>query len=192
MIVHEMERQRAIRGVSDDDTVVAVELDVTSFDDFYRAHRDRMARALSLTLRDPELGADAADEAFARACQRWNVVRDYRNPEGWVYRVAMNWARSWMRRKRRERDRQPLVATPDHSFDQDMDVDLGRAISTLSDDHRAVVVSRFFLDWSVGETAVALKIAEGTVKSRLSRALMLLEQELAEASVANGSDAGIV
>jgi RNA polymerase sigma factor (sigma-70 family) len=187
MMVHELERSAV--GVAEPPR--AVESAPMSFDDFYRAHRDRIARALSLTLRDTELGTDAADEAFARACQRWIVVRDYGNPEGWVYRVAMNWARSWMRRKRRERDRQPLVATPDHSFDDDLDVDLERAIGTLSDDHRAVVVSRYFLDWSVGETAAALDIAEGTVKSRLSRALTLLEQELVQASANEATPQGM-
>ena len=35
-----------------------------NFDTFYAAHRDQMARALSLSLRNPDLGAEAADEAF--------------------------------------------------------------------------------------------------------------------------------
>jgi len=160
-------------------------LTASEFDVFYRLHRDRLARALSMSLRDVQLGTDAVDEAFARACQRWSAVREYRNPEGWVYRVAMNWARSWLRRKRRERDKQPLVAVADRSHDKTIDVDLQRAIERLSDEHRDVVVSRYFLEWSVGETAVALEIAEGTVKSRLSRALSILERDL-------GADAGVL
>jgi RNA polymerase sigma factor (sigma-70 family) len=150
-----------------------------SFDEFYGEHRDRIARALGLSLRDVELGGDAADEAFARACQRWNQVSGYDNPEGWVYRVAMNWARSWLRRKRREREKQPLLITDAHGEDRLVDVDLERAIGTLSADHRSVVVARFFLDWSVSQTADALDLAPGTVKSRLSRALQQLEAELA-------------
>lgn len=150
------------------------------FDDFYLEHRDRIARALGLSLRDHELGSDAADEAFARACQRWNQVSGYDNPQGWVYRVAMNWARSWLRRKRREREKQPLLIAETFSEDRTVDVDLERAIGALSDDHRTVVVARFFLDWSVTETADALDLAPGTVKSRLSRALQHLETELVD------------
>ena len=67
------------------------------FEDFYAAHRDEMARALGLALRDSALGAEAADEAFARACQRWGQVSSYANPQGWIFRVALNWARSWLR-----------------------------------------------------------------------------------------------
>ena len=65
------------------------------FEDFYAANRDELARALGLALRDGALGAEAADEAFARACQRWGQVSAYANPQGWVFRVGLNWARSW-------------------------------------------------------------------------------------------------
>ncbi len=148
------------------------------FEDFYAAHRDEMARALGLSLRDASLGAEAADEAFARACQRWGQVSAYANPQGWVFRVGLNWARSWLRRVRRERERQPLVAQPHATEDRARDLDLEAALSTLNDAHRAVIVARFYLDWSVAETAEALGVAPGTVKSRLSRGLEQLRDVL--------------
>lgn len=151
---------------------------VIRFEDFYADHRDEMARALGLALRDAALGAEAADEAFARACQRWGQVSSYSNPQGWVYRVGLNWARSWLRRIRRERERRPLLAQLHATEDRTPDLDLERAIETLNDAHRAVIVARFYLDWSVAETAEALGIAPGTVKSRLSRGLEQLRDVL--------------
>ena len=148
------------------------------FEDFYATHRDELARALGLALRDSALGAEAADEAFARACQRWGQVSAYANPQGWVFRVGLNWARSWLRRVRRERERRPLLAQPHATEDRARDVDLERALATLNDSHRAVIVARFYLDWSVAETADALGIATGTVKSRLSRGLEQLRDVL--------------
>lgn len=148
------------------------------FEDFYATHRDELARALGLALRDSALGAEAADEAFARACQRWGQVSAYANPQGWVFRVGLNWARSWLRRVRRERERRPLLAQPHATEDRARDVDLERALATLNDAHRAVIVARFYLDWSVAETADALGIATGTVKSRLSRGLEQLRDVL--------------
>ena len=109
------------------------------FDDFYRAHRDDMARALGLALRDAALGAEAADEAFARACQRWGTVGAYANPQGWVYRVGLNWARSWLRRVRRERERRPLLAQDHAVEDRPRDLDLEHALASLNDAHRAVI-----------------------------------------------------
>ncbi|MBQ30819.1 MAG: hypothetical protein CL434_13630 [Acidimicrobiaceae bacterium] len=153
------------------------------FDSFYALNRDQIARALSLSLRNADLGAEATDEAFVRACQRWAEVSTYANPQGWVYRVAMNWARSWLRRTRRERDKRPLLVKHEAIEDQLVDVDLERALGGLSPGHRTVVVARFFMDWSVDETADALGIRPGTVKSRLSRALDQLANELADTSV---------
>ncbi len=165
------------------------------FDRFYAQHRDRLATAISLTLRDIDLGTEATDEAFVRACQRWEQIREYSNPQGWVYRVAMNWARSWLRRRRREIEKRPLLNFDSSFVDELIDVDLERALDTLSPQSRAVVVARFFMDWSIDETADALGIRPGTVKSRLNRALKQLEVRLDSQSgnknVSKGANHGL-
>lgn len=158
------------------------------FDDFYRLHRDPVARTLALTLGDDALGYEAADEAMSRAYERWNDVSGYDNPQGWVYRVGLNWARSWLRRRKRGTSKDPLIAVAEEVEDQQIDTDLALAISRLPYKHRSVVVLRFYRDWSVAETAEALGIAAGTVKSRLSRALEQLEQQLTT-NAASASDA---
>jgi DNA-directed RNA polymerase specialized sigma24 family protein len=42
-------------------------------------------------------------EAFARALAAWPRVRTMDSPGGWLYRVALNQARSWLRRRGLER-----------------------------------------------------------------------------------------
>ena len=142
---------------------------------FYRRHAEQVRQALCLALGDLDLGTEAADEAMARACERWSEIGEYDNPVGWAYRVGLNWARSHQRRYRwRHRgpvpDR-PVMAVPG-------DPDLAEALARLSLDHRSVVVCRFYLDWSVEETAAALGLPDGTVKSRLRRALDVLHRQL--------------
>lgn len=147
------------------------------FEDFYRARREQVFRGLTLTLRDRDLAADATDEAMARAYQRWRSVRSHHNPEGWVYRVGLNWARSRMRRTKREvrgfrlEDRPAPDTTPD-------DPAISAAIEALPLQQRAVVVLRFYFDWSTDQVAKALGVPSGTVKSRLSRALERLESQV--------------
>ena len=48
----------------------------------------------------------------------------------------------------------------------------------LTTDHREVLVLRFYNELTIPEIAMALGCAQGTVKSRLSRALKSLEQAL--------------
>ena len=153
-----------------------VEIRTSNFEQFCEREHDRLARALALALDSTDLGNDAAAEAMARAWERWNTVADYDNPAGWVYRVGLNWGRSRLRRRRREVTSAflPDSATTDrHGDDQ-----LARALTTLSPDHRAVVVAKFYLDWADAETAEALGVPVGTVKSRLHRALAHLHDEL--------------
>lgn len=147
------------------------------FETFYRFNRPKIYRAVALTLANSDLALDATDEAMARAAARWHHVGDYENPSGWVYRVAVNWARSRWRRLSRERG--ALDFEP--GYEQSLpDPHLVDAVNMLPLGYREVIVARFFLDWSVTETAEALQIAEGTVKTRTHRALAKLRKIVEE------------
>lgn len=148
----------------------------TEFESFYRAQWREVYRPLAVVLRDPDLAREATDEAMTRALHHWRQVVEAENQAGWVYRVAYNWAVDQLRRQNRWRRRlprgepmwQPPVADPE----------VFRAVNGLPYDQRAVVVLRLVEDWSERDVAEALGIAVGTVKSRLSRALAHLREEL--------------
>jgi RNA polymerase sigma-70 factor (ECF subfamily) len=157
------------------------------FEAFYRAHVDRVYRALAVTLGDSQLAREAADEAMARAYAHWRRVRGLDNPGGWAYRVGLNWATSWWRKLRRERalpgGRRDAVVPP-----PDLEATAAReALARLALPSRAVVVCRVLLDMSTAETAVVLGVPEGTVKSRLARALAALRTALTEADPETGT-----
>jgi RNA polymerase sigma-70 factor (ECF subfamily) len=154
---------------------------VLSFDEFYRSNRTPVARALAITLRDADLAGEAIDEAMARAYQRWSHVSQLDNPGGWVYRVALNWSRSVIRRLRRPA---PIWFAPSNanaatSAPPMYDPAIDRALEQLTVDQRAVVVCRLLLGWSELQTAASLNIKRGTVKSRLHRAIERLTPLLA-------------
>lgn len=148
-----------------------------SFDEFYRTHRELVFRALLVTLRNPEAAAEAVDEAMTRALKQWDRLVAYERPDRWVYRVGLNWAISAWRRTRREVF--DILVEP--STEDDLpDPEVAKALARLPVRFRAVVVCRYYLDWSIDDTAQALGISPGTVKSRLSRALKRLATELGE------------
>jgi len=149
---------------------------VRSFDGFYAASRTRIGRAVALAVGDVDLAADATDEAMARAYERWHLVSRLERPEGWVYRVAVNWATSVLRRRRRSLHR--LYQPADDDDPAAVDPALHEALAALDVKHRSAVVCRHLLGWSTAETAEALGVSEGTVKSRLHRALRQLESRL--------------
>ena len=165
-------RARARADVSVRDPV-AVSSAALDFDEFYRDHRDEIGRALAFTLGDTSLGQEAVDEAMARAYQRWDQLRGTENPAGWVYVVGRRWGMSWRRGRRREQRREHAVTLQNQPMDSPSEdvLDLMSALGKLNADQREVVVCRFSLGMSVKETAVLLGVREGTVKSRLGRAI---------------------
>ena len=148
------------------------------FETFYGDARDAVVRAVTMTTGDRDLSVEAVDEAMVRAYQRWSHVSRLENPGGWVYRVALNWATSVLRRRHRP---WPFGGSAERSVEQPSmaEPDVMRALAELEVRQRAVVVCRYVLGWSEAETAAALATPVGTVKSRLHRANRQLSSRLA-------------
>ncbi|MGF1617005.1 MAG: RNA polymerase sigma factor [Acidimicrobiia bacterium] len=153
--------------------------DTSDFDAFYRAGYTALSRALILAIGDRDMAVEATDEAFTKALERWPELATYDNPEGWIYRVGVNWAKTRIKKR---------SATSIGLLDQDGYLDdlpepeLLAAVVRLPIKFRSVLVARFFLDWSVGQTAAALNIPEGTVKTRQARAIRSLKRRLGDSN----------
>ena len=86
-----------------------------------------------------------------------------------MVRLAMRW-----RATRWRQERPAVVSEAARSSDQDLPLQVSRALMSLPLAQRAVVVLRYFEGLSEQETALALSVPLGTVKSRMSRALAAL------------------
>jgi RNA polymerase sigma-70 factor (ECF subfamily) len=56
--------------------------------------------------------------------------------------------------------------------------ELAAAVARLREDDQLIIAARYFLGLSEAETAIALRLRRGTVKSRLSRALGRLQEQI--------------
>jgi DNA-directed RNA polymerase specialized sigma24 family protein len=136
-----------------------------------------MVRLAHLLTSDRGLAEDIAQEAFVRTWRAWNRIRQ----GGLGPRVpavdGLNLARSSLRRRLVERRHD--TAAPEGWDDLDA---AGRmaVLEALRRLPRAVVVLRYHLDLSEQQTAEALRIARGTVKSQTHRALARLGELLSD------------
>jgi RNA polymerase sigma-70 factor, ECF subfamily len=145
----------------------------------------RLDTAARLILRDPELARDAVQEATLRA---WRSLRGLRDPgrfDAWLHRLTVNACLDLARRRRSrviEIELTPLHdASVQDSTSQVTDADyVERMLAGLDPAQRAVVVLHYYLDLSLPETAAALGIPVGTVKSRLNRALGAMRIKVAD------------
>ncbi len=152
-------------------------------DDFsvwYAASYGRVHRAISLAVGDADLAEEATAEAFARALVHWRTVRNADRPDAWVYRVALNQARSVLRRRRLEqrwRARQQVVHQPPP---EEPDSALWQAVSRLGPRARTAIALRYVADLPEAKVAEAMGITRGAVASTLHKARAKLGELLAE------------
>lgn len=122
---------------------------------------------------DPSIAEEAAQEALARL---WELERASdrapNNREAWTTSVALNWARSWMRRRGAERRAvarlEALASTrPDSEPDSGLSVEVRRAVLALPYRQREVVVLHYLADLSIADIAGITGTSEGAVKNAL-------------------------
>jgi RNA polymerase sigma-70 factor (ECF subfamily) len=147
--------------------------DSASFDEFYLGTRDRVLRQLTAMTTDPDLAGDVVQEAYARAWQRWARVSGLDDPAAWVRTIAWRVAVSHFRRAAVARRRLAWLSRSRDTRPQDASdsrLDVEAALRRLTAEHRRVLVLHEMVGLTVLQIAEETGVAEGTVKSRLSRA----------------------
>jgi RNA polymerase sigma-70 factor (sigma-E family) len=117
---------------------------------------------------------DLAQTALLRCYQAWDKVARARDPHAYVYAVLVNCLRDSRRRPwRRELPTEAIPELVDVDRTPDIDVidAVDRALAGLGDDARTAVVLRYYGHLTDEQTAEALGVPLGTVKSRIARAL---------------------
>jgi RNA polymerase sigma-70 factor (ECF subfamily) len=150
-----------------------------SFDAFYRGSRGRVVTFLYAINGDLGEAQDAAQEAYARAWQRWRTVESYADPEAWVravgYRLLLNRWRKIRNGLTAYRRHGPAAAADPPSADR---VALVSALGRLPVEQRRVVVLFHLLDLPLTAVAEQTGLPVNTVKSHLSRGRRALAQVL--------------
>lgn len=153
--------------------------DTEAWEPLARAHQDAVFRLCYLLLGDPDDAEDIAQETFLRAWKHLRRFDPARPLRPWLLSIASHLASNRRRSigrylsalTRAFRDDPPPPTTEGKSAQRAEARELWKAVQTLSLPDQQIVYLRYFLDLSVAETAEALRVAEGTVKSRSSRAL---------------------
>lgn len=149
---------------------------------FCREQRPQLVGSLALYCGDVGVAEELANEALARVCRDWPKVRGMQRPGGWAHRVAINLANSWARRRgaeRRARQRLQGRQVPGNAEPDPAEaLAVRHAVAGLSRRRRAVLLYRFYLGYSVAETAMVMGVSESAVKSLAHRAVGDLREVL--------------
>jgi RNA polymerase sigma-70 factor (sigma-E family) len=154
----------------------------------YDAHAVSMIRIALIMLGDRAAAEDVVQDAFFGLYRRWSKLSDRANALTYVRSSVLNGCRDTLRRQAR-RDRRDRAAARSWQ-----DVGSAEALALIGEDQRRILaavrrlpgrqrealVCRFYLDMPEEETARAMGISRGTVKSATSRAVAAIGRMLKE------------
>ena len=172
--------------------------DERAFRELLEMHRDRVYNITFRMLGNRAEAEDVAQEVFISVFKTIDTFREESKFSTWLYRVAVNHCKNRIKylARRHDRDRDELdensqqangailgapvrAAQPDRALEgAQMEKLLQEAIGNLDDDHRIVVVLRDVEDLSIEEICEITGLPDGTVKSRLHRARLVLRKKL--------------
>jgi RNA polymerase sigma-70 factor, ECF subfamily len=162
--------------------------DAAAWESLVGIHQEAVFRLAYLLLGDPDDAKDIAQDSFLRA---WRHLRSFdttRRLRPWLLSITANLARNRRRsagrylgalmRSFRE---EPVSERIEEQSARDLQArELWKAVQRLNLLDQQIVYLRYFLELTVTETAEILNVPEGTVKSRLSRALEKLRNIIRE------------
>jgi len=171
-----------------------------AYGELVRRYQDRVFNACWRICGHLEDARDLTQEAFLKAFEGLSAFRQQSGFYTWIFRVAVNLSLSHRRSVHRRRtvsldagsavtgtQAEELVKRvrdesgndPTHGpGDAELNAAVARALQTLDDDQRAVIVLRDIEGFDYREIAAILRIPPGTVKSRLFRARIAMQQAI--------------
>ncbi|CAN5144437.1 RNA polymerase sigma factor SigW [soil metagenome] len=173
--------------------------DERAFRELIEVHRDRVYNISFRMLGSRAEAEDVAQEVFIAVFKTIETFRGDSKFSTWLYRVAVNHCKNRIKylARRHDRDRDELDETtngqhgavgaiggpgpraPDHALEaQQMETLIQEAIAELDEEQRVVVVLRDVEDLSIEEICKITDLPDGTVKSRLHRARLVLRKKL--------------
>ncbi len=169
--------------------------DVSAFEEIVRRYKDQLVNFAYRFLGDLEEAEDIAQETFLRVFRKRNAYRNVAKFSTWIYTITGNLAKTELRRRKRRK----LISLSSLGF-EDKDFDLKdtkkgpeesvhdlikdefiqRAINSLPDKFREVIIFRDIQELSYEEISSIVKIPLGTVKSRVNRGRLKLQEILSD------------
>ncbi len=160
--------------------------DVDAIRELYERHAAWLSIRLSRRCNDSEVVADALQDTFVAVWQKPASFRGQGDVAAWLWGIAIRRLVSRLRRRRDvivslERDDSTPVAGAEEQVLLSVEYgDIGQALAQLSPQMRAVIQAVVLDGLTTKEAAQLLRMPEGSVKTRLSRAKVQLRAALVE------------
>jgi RNA polymerase sigma-70 factor (sigma-E family) len=150
------------------------------FAEFAEAAAERLRTTAYMMCRDWHLAQDLTQTALTRLYLGWRQARQADNLTAYAQKILL---RAYLDHRRRRSSSETVVEvihdTTGHQDQPDLRLTMLDALGRLNPRDRAIVILRYFEDYSVEQVAEVLDVPVGVVKSQTRRSLARLRSELA-------------
>ena len=166
--------------------------DDSAFSELVKKYQKPVHALVWRKIGDFHIAEEITQDTFLKAYQRLGTLKKPQRFTGWLYVIAANNCKMWLRKKRLQT--QPLEETDSAQLEkatysqyvtEEKERTIGEAkrevvkqlLATLQESDRTVITLHYFSEMSAAEIGAFLGVSVNTIKSRLRRAQQRLKQE---------------
>ena len=155
------------------------------FHEAISARSDRWYSACLKITRNPDMAADAVQDALLNAWNKRHQFEQTARLDTWIHRIAINAALNQIRKSKPgvfeplESDVESDFATPHRAQEEhELESELARSLARLTEVERACFILKHLEQWRVKEISAELELNEGRVKQAVFRAVKKLRMSM--------------
>jgi len=166
-------------------------------DMWMRAYGDKLMRVVYLIVHDYHLAEEITQEVFVRAYRSMETFRGDASIYTWLYRIALNLSRNHLSRRSKirfipfghqEKENDLTESLEEKVVQSTVNKQIRNCIRALPVKYREVIILHYFEQMKITEISQILQQPEGTVKSKISRARVLLEKRMRKEGLADDGE----
>ena len=167
--------------------------DVGAYNQIVYRYKDRLLNFIYRFLNDLDRSEDLVQDTLLKLYTHKDSYKEIAKFSTWLYTIAANLARTELRKIKRRRtfsvtelskdDHEFIIASTDlgpgdENFSQNFEKNVRQALSELPDDFKTIIILRDIQELSYDEISKIVELPLGTVKSRINRGRLKLQQLL--------------
>ena len=169
------------------------EVDVGAYNQIVYRYKDRLLNFINRFLNDVDRSEDLVQDTLLKLYTHKDSYKEIAKFSTWLYTIAANLARTELRKIKRRKtfsvtelshdDREFIIESTDvgpgeENFSQNFEKNVQRALAELPDDFKTIIILRDIQELSYDEISKIVEVPLGTVKSRINRGRVKLQQLL--------------
>lgn len=158
---------------------MAIKGDEKAFEEMIKHERNKLFRMAYLYVKNEDNALDIVQDTIYKAFISIKKLKEPDYFSTWITKILINTALDFIKKNKRlipfsEVER--LEHNHENTIEASMD--LVEAIERLEEQHKTVIILRYYKDLSIKQISEILECPEGTIKTRLHRAINQLKSDL--------------